>query len=99
MNNLPMPAKRTRNRKKLTTAKIGLYYMFASCTVVQIYSMVAMWVKNDLSALYALIGVSVGEAITYCSYAAKAAKENTKGGITYEAAMREQETPQEGPKG
>ena len=40
---------------------------------------------------YSLIGAVVGESIAYVSYCAKAKKENTRGGITYEMAMREQQ--------
>lgn len=78
-------------RKWPTTAKMGMSYIFISCTVVQIYSMAAMWHFADLSALYSLIGATVGEVISYCAYSAKAAKENTKGGIVHDMAMKSQE--------
>ena len=42
-----------------SVAKIALGYIFLSCTVVQIYSMAAMWHFADLSALYSLIGATV----------------------------------------
>lgn len=61
-----------------------------NCTIVELYSMVAMWHFGDLSALYSLIGAVVGESIAYVSYCGKAKKENTKGGITYEMAMQGQ---------
>ena len=82
-----------------SVAKIALGYIFLSCTVVQIYSMAAMWHFADLSALYSLIGATVGEAISYCAYAAKATKENTEGGIVHDMAMRGPETPSEGQEG
>lgn len=79
-------------RKKWpSTAKMAMAYIFASCTVVQIYSMAAMWHFADLSALYSLIGATVGEVISYCAYSAKSAKENTKGGIVHDMAMKSQE--------
>lgn len=78
-------------RKWPSTAKLAMAYIFASCTVVQIYSMAAMWHFADLSALYSLIGATVGEVISYCAYAAKSAKENTKGGIVHDMAMKSQE--------
>lgn len=81
-------------RKPPSTSKLALAYIFASCTVVQIYSMIAMWHFGDLSALYSLIGATVGEAISYCAYAAKAAKENTEGGITHDLAMLQQTLPE-----
>lgn len=81
-------------RKPLTTSKLALAYIFGSCTVVQVYSMLAMWHFGDLSALYSLIGATVGEAISYCAYAAKSTKENTTGGITYDMAMLAQQQQQ-----
>lgn len=83
-------------RKKWpSTAKLAMSYIFASCTVVQIYSMAAMWHFADLSALYSLIGATVGETITFCAYAAKSAKENTEGGIVHDMAMKSQEGAEE----
>ena len=46
-----------------------------------------MWFFSDLSPLYSLIGAVLGESIAYISYCAKATKENTVGGVTYEMAM------------
>lgn len=84
-------------RKKWpSTGKMAMWYIFTSCTAVQIYSMAAMWHFGDLSALYSLIGATVGETITFCAYAAKSAKENSLGGIVHDMAMKEQETAQEG---
>lgn len=77
-------------RKRPPTAKMAMWYIFISCTAVQTYSMIAMWHFADLSALYSLIGATVGEAISYCAYAAKSARENTKGGIVHDMAMKEQ---------
>lgn len=76
--------------KKPTTSKMAMAYIFGSCTIVQVYSMAAMWYFADLSPLISLIGATVGEAITYCAYAAKSTKENTEGGITFEMAMAQQ---------
>lgn len=42
---------------------------------------------GDLSALYSLIGAIIGEGVAVASYYAKATKENTRGGITYDKAM------------
>lgn len=78
-------------RKWPSTAKMAMAYIFVSCTVVQIYSMAAMWHFADLSALYSLIGATVGEVVSYCAYAAKSARENSKGGIVYDTAMKAKE--------
>lgn len=86
-------------RKPPSVSKVALAYIFVSCTAVQLYSMAAMWHFADLSALYSLIGATVGEAISYCAYAAKATKENTEGGIVHDMAMRGPETPSEGQEG
>lgn len=78
-------------RKPPSASKVALAYIFLSCTAVQLYSMAAMWHFADLSALYSLIGATVGEAISYCAYAAKATKENTEGGIVHDMAMKSKE--------
>lgn len=78
-------------------SKMGMWYIFISCTAVQIYSMAAMWHFADLSPLYALIGATVGEGITYYAYTAKAKAENTTGGIVYENSLKyQEEAPEEG---
>lgn len=78
-------------RKKINTSKLGLWYMVIMATIIQIFSMVAMWHFQDLSPLMGLIAATVGEVFTYWSYANKAAKENCEGGITYEMALRNEE--------
>ena len=45
----------------------------------------------DFSPLVTLIGSVVGEVIGFATYAYKATKENTKGGITYDCIMKETE--------
>ena len=78
-----------------THSKLGMWYIFISCTAVQIYSMAAMWHFADLSPLYALIGATVGEGLTYYAYTAKAKAENTTGGIVYENSLKNQTEPSE----
>ena len=93
-------AERRKYRLKIkwpTQSKLGMWYIFISCTAVQIYSMAAMWHFADLSPLYALIGATVGEGLTYYAYTAKAKAENTTGGIVYENSLKNQtESPEEG---
>lgn len=95
-----MRAERRKYRLKIkwpTQSKLGMWYIFISCTAVQIYSMAAMWHFADLSPLYALIGATVGEGLTYYAYTAKAKAENTTGGIVYENSLKNQtEAPEEG---
>ena len=78
-----------------TQSKLGMWYIFISCTAVQIYSMAALWHFADLSPLYALIGATVGEGLTYYAYTAKAKAENTTGGIVYENSLKNQTEPSE----
>ena len=59
--------------------------------------MIAMWVFRDLSPLCSLIAAVVGECLAYITYCAKSKMENSKDGIVYELAMKEQ--PDSGPKG
>ncbi len=93
-------AERRKYRLKIkwpTQSKLGMWYIFISCTAVQLYSMAAMWHFADLSPLYALIGATVGEGLTYYAYTAKAKAENTTGGIVYENSLKNQtEAPEEG---
>ena len=74
-------------RKRMTTSKCAMWFIFLNCTVVEIYSMAAMWHFGDLSPLYALLGAVVGQSLTYISYNNKACRENSRGGITYESAI------------
>ena len=82
--------KRTKRKKKMEFSKKCFLLIVLNCSVVELYSMAAMWHFSDLSALYSLIGAVVGESLAYISYCAKAKKENTRGGITYDMAMQEQ---------
>ena len=74
-------------RKRMTTSKLAMWFIFLNCTVVEVYSMAAMWHFGDLSPLYALLGAVVGQSLTYISYNNKACRENSRGGITYESAI------------
>ncbi len=64
-----------RRWKPPTTTKILMAFLFANCTVVEIYSMAAMYQLQDLSSLYALITAVVSESISFAIYAAKAYNE------------------------
>ena len=67
--------------------------------MVEIYSMIAMWVFRDLNPLCSLIAAVVGECLAYITYCAKSKTENSKDGIIYELAMKDMEQPDPGPKG
>ena len=51
--------------------------------------MAAMLIEHDLSGLSTLIGAVVSETLAFAVYAYKAMRENTRGGITFEAAKAE----------
>lgn len=84
-----------KRKIKLSTSKTFMLLIFLNCTAIEIFSayitykamMVTMTV--DMSALVALIGAVVGESLSFLIYCNKATRENTRGGITYEAAMRQ----------
>jgi len=84
-----------RRKSGFSTTKAAMVFLFANCTVVEVYSMVAMIMLTDLSALYSLITAVVGEAVTFAAYSIKATKENSVGGITFETAMRDYTSPVE----
>lgn len=85
-----------KKKNKIPTQKLTLAYIVINCSVIEIYSMVAMWRLRDLSALYALIAAVIGECLSYVTYCAKSSKENQKDGIVYDLAMKQVE-PDEGP--
>ena len=85
-----------RHKKKISTSKAGLWYMMIMCTIIQAFSLVAMWHFADLSPLTTLIGATVGEVFAYWAYTLKAAKENCQGGITYEMALENNQENTEG---
>ena len=83
-------AAKKKLKPRINTSKAGLWYMMIMCTIIQFYSMAAMWYFQDLSPLTTLIGATVGEVFAYWGYALKASKENCEGGITYEMALRDE---------
>lgn len=85
--------------KKMPTTKKLMLFLFINCTVIELFT---GWVtiQNlilardygmtiDFTPLVTLIGAVVGEVFSFAVYAAKSTKENTKGGIIYENAFRE----------
>ena len=84
---------------KFSTSKLLILFLFLNCTLIELFT---AWVTiqsiglvqitmtaPDFSPLITLIGAVVSEVIGFAIYSIKAAKENTKGGIVYESAMRE----------
>ena len=80
-------------RKKLTTSKKLITFLFINCTVIELFvlyitirSMIlaeTIMLSPDFTPLVTLVGAIVSEVIGYAVYAIKAAKENCANGITY----------------
>ena len=84
---------------KISTSKLLILFLFINCTIIELFTgfvtlksldLTTLTMSNpDFTPLVALIGAVVSEVVGYAVYALKSAKENTAGGITYEAAMRQ----------
>ena len=84
---------------KISTSKLLILFLFINCTIIELFTgfvtlksldLTTLTMANpDFTPLVALIGAVVSEVVGYAIYALKSAKENTAGGITYEAAMRQ----------
>lgn len=84
---------------KISTSKLLILFLFINCTIIELFTgfitlksldLTTLTMANpDFTPLVALIGAIVSEVVGYAVYALKSAKENTAGGITYEAAMRQ----------
>ena len=94
-----------KKEKKFSMTKIFMFFLFINCTVIEVFT---GWVtvKNlylaemhniaiDFTPLVTLIGVVLGEVLSFGIYALKSAKENTQGGIVYDKAMAKQESASE----
>lgn len=87
-----------KNIKKISTTKKLIIFLFANCTIIELYTMIIVFmslifslktdIAPDFSPLVALIGAIIGEVIGYAVYCLKSAKENSIGGIIYESAMQ-----------
>ena len=86
--------------KKMSTTKKFILFLFINCTLIELFTgwvtvqnlILAreMGVLLDFTPLVTLIGAIVGEVFSFAVYAAKSAKENTKGGIIYEKAINQE---------
>ena len=83
---------------KISTSKLLILFLFLNCTAIEFFT---AWVTinsielvqitmmaPDFSPLITLIGAVVSEVIGFAIFLIKTAKENTKGGIVYDTAMR-----------
>ena len=59
------------NAENITTTKFFMIFILVNCSIIEIYSMVVMFVFNNLEPLSALIGAVIGESISFAIYCAK----------------------------
>ena len=88
-------------QKKISTSKLLILFLFLNCTAIEIFTgwvtiqsialVSTTMMMPDFSPLVTLIGAVVSEVIGFAIYSIKATKENTKGGIIYDTAMKEYE--------
>ena len=82
-----------QQKKKLTTTKFLMLFLFISCSIVQLFTIyitikiINIGFEIDLTPLTMLITSVVAEVIGFAIYSLKSTKENTKGGIVYETAL------------
>ena len=92
--------RRRTTKKKFSTTKLIVLFLFINCTLLELFTgwvtvqsiqlAKEYMVSVDFTPLVTLIGVVVGEVLSFGVYAAKSVKENTAGGIVYDSAMQEQ---------
>lgn len=86
---------------KVQTTKLLMAFLFLNCSVVEIFTGIitlksfelaqSIGCSPDLTPLVSLIGAVVSEVVGFAVYSIKSTKENTRGGIVFENAMRSYE--------
>lgn len=85
-----------KKRKKIPYSKIVMGLLFVLAIQIVAFSEIMMYRTGNLSALYALIGISASLTAGYFGYLSHSKAENTKGGIVYDSAMAEMGIQEEG---
>ena len=98
-----------KNKKKISTSKILILFLFINCTVIEIFTgwvtiksfSYSLMTGNaiDFSPLVTLIGAVVGEVIGFAIYSLKSTKENTAGGVVYDSIFRDKDSINDDPQG
>ena len=98
-----------KNKKKISTSKILILFLFINCTVIEIFTgwvtiksfSYSLMTGNaiDFSPLVTLIGAVVGEVIGFAIYSLKSTKENTAGGVIYDSIFRDKDSINDDPQG
>ena len=92
MNKLQEERSRLKKpKKKMTTSKLALLIMFVVTFQIVLFTEWLMYRTQDLSALYVLIGIPATMIVPLWKYYSKSEAENTRGGIVYDAAMKQME--------
>lgn len=84
-----------KNRKKRSTTKVIVACLFINCVVVEIFAMRLIEKLGIAEGIPALIAAVVTPVIGFLIYAYKSLKENTKGGIVYDSALKERKDEEE----
>ena len=79
-------AKRLKKNKASTSKTIVAISGVVTLGII-LFSCYEMHIQQDLSALYALIGIAASDTAVILGYFTKAKAENSAGGITYDMAM------------
>lgn len=82
---------------KISFSKWLIFFLFLNCTALEIFTAwvtvqtialaFATGIAADFTPLVTLIGLVIGEVISYAIYSLKSMRENTKGGIIYDSNM------------
>lgn len=83
--------------KMPSTSKIVLFVSLVICLQIVFFCERIMVELKDTSALYVLLGIPAAMAPIIWAYFSKSKAENTKNGIVYETAMRNQAASEDEP--
>lgn len=83
--------------KMPSTSKIVLFVSLVICLQIVFFCERLMVELKDTSALYVLLGIPAAMAPIIWAYFSKSKAENTKNGIVYETAMRNQAASEDEP--
>lgn len=78
--------------KKLTTSKFLMLFLFISCSIIELSTILLTFKSMDLgqvdfSAVQSLITAVVAQVVGFAIYSLKSLKENTVGGVVYQTAI------------
>lgn len=87
-----------QTKKRMSASKKLMLFLFINCSIIELFTLfiifysfpfaAAIGVLPDFAPLNTLISTVVAETISFGIYSLKAVKENTKGGIVYDATIK-----------